>query len=316
MSAEIEIFQAGNTPAVVQQEADVDSWALVASDVIKLATYICETEFVPKNYRGNAPATAAAILAGRELGLPPMTSLRHVHVVEGSPSLSAEYKRARVLAAGHEFDVLEVSLTRCRVSGRRRGSTKPPLIIEYTIEDARRAGLVKPRSAWETRPRRMLFARAGTELCDFMFADITNGLPTTELLTEGSEDAAEGYNDVPPPPGRVTAAEITSRRDQRHADTPPADPQTPAAPAGGGSPRATTGQVGIIQSLWRGLGYDDSDPDAREERLTWTAKLAGLDDLATTSDLTQDQAARVREALKPCKTRADVVELITGGGND
>jgi recombination protein RecT len=100
------------------------------------------------------------------------------------------------------------------------------------------------------------------------------------------------------------------------SDTPPAAAPTPPAPAGGGSPdRATTGQLRAVDALWRGLGYDDSDPAQQEERLTWTAQLAGLDELATTSDLTQDQAARVREALKPCKTRADVVELIHGGGN-
>jgi recombination protein RecT len=99
--------------------------------------------------------------------------------------------------------------------------------------------------------------------------------------------------------------------------TPPADPAGEAQHEPDARPpaKASTGQVGIIQSLWRGLGYDDADPAEREERLVFTAQLAGLDELATTSDLTQDQAARVREALKPCKTRADVVELITGGGN-
>jgi phage recombination protein Bet len=138
-------------------------------------------------------------------------------------------------------------------------------------------------------------------------------------------------DEMPPPEhapaqnGRVTAAEITSRRDQRPKNASPAGepPSPPADPAGEAQhepdarppAKASTGQVGIIQKLWRDLGYDDADPAEREERLVFTAQLAGLDELATTSDLTQEQAAQVREALKPCKTRADVVELITGGGN-
>jgi hypothetical protein len=199
----------GTAPA----ERDVvDGWVAMASDVFKLAAHICDTDFVPKNYRGNAPATAAAILAGRELGIGPMTSLRHVQLVEGSPSLSAEYKRARVLSAGHEFDILDLSTTRCRVAGRRRGSTKPPLEVTFTIEDAQRAGLIKPRGAWVTRPRRMLFARAGTELCDFLFADATNGLATTELLDgDTGEDELAGYDE---PDGAKAAAPAarTARR--------------------------------------------------------------------------------------------------------
>jgi hypothetical protein len=136
---------------------------------------------------------------------------------------------------------------------------------------------------------------------------------------------------------RVSAAEITgqkqqeekprrSRRAPQNASpvdsrppTPPADDETAGEaqhePDARPPAKASTGQVGIIQKLWRDLGYDDADPAQREERLTWTAQLAGLDELATTSDLTQEQAALVRERLKPCGTRADVVELITGGGN-
>jgi hypothetical protein len=200
---------------------DIDSWTLVVSDVIKLANVIAETEFVPKRYRGNAPAVAAAILAGRELDLPPMTALRHVQVVEGSPSLSAEYKRARVLAAGHDLDIVELTTTRCRVVGRRRGTGKPPLEITFTIDDAKKAGLVKPRGAWETRPRRMLFARAGTEVCDFMFADITNGLPTTELLAEGGEDAFEGYAESPAQATPAPAGRTAQRRQRTQAPAAP-----------------------------------------------------------------------------------------------
>jgi hypothetical protein len=232
-SAELAIVR--DEPAEVARRDIVDGWVAMASSVFKLADYICDTEFVPKRYRGNAPATAAAILTGRELNMGPMMALRHVQVVEGSPSLSAEYKRARVLAAGHDFNIIEWNSTRCKVKGRRRGTSEPPLEVTYSMDDARKAGLVRSRSAWETRPRRMLFARAGTDLCDALFSDVVNGLPTAELLAEGTDgDEFAGYDEAdgqqPPKPAartarRKTAAAGDDTQGQRPAGTQAPRPQ-------------------------------------------------------------------------------------------
>lgn len=244
-STDVELFQARQlTPAqqsvAVPDRADIDSWVFVASDVIKLATYICETDFVPRAYRGNKYATAAAILAGRELGLPPMTALRHVHIVEGSASLSAEYKRARVLGAGHDLDIVELGITRCVISARRNGSGKPAQQFTFTIEDARRANLVKPKGAWETRPRRMLFARACTEACDFMFTDITNGLPTAELLEAGGseDDVLAGYNESPGQDPPAAIGPPKPRTAQRRTAKAEAADRPTGAPSAGGSGEA------------------------------------------------------------------------------
>ena len=230
-------------PAVVAQRDIVDGWVERAASVFKLADHICDTDFVPDAYRGNAPAVAAAILAGRELGIGPMTSLRHVQVVKGSPSLSAEYKRARVLAAGHEFTILEINTQRCRVKGKRRGSSEPPLEVKFDMADAKIAGLLNPSrsgkpGAWQTRPRRMLFARAASELCDLMFSDVVNGLATTDLLAEGTdEDAFAGYDETgtqePPRPAagkarrKTAAAGDDTRSRTRSADSAPAQDGTP-----------------------------------------------------------------------------------------
>jgi len=247
-SAELAVVR--DEPAEVAQRDIVDGWVEKAAAVFKLADYICDTDFVPKTYRGNAPATAAAILTGRELNMGPMMSLKHVQLVEGNPSLSAEYKRARVLAAGHEFSILEWTSTRCRVKGRRRGTNEPPLEVTYTMDDARLAGLVRDRSGWVKRPRRMLFARAGTDLCDALFSDVVNGLPTAELLAEGStEDEFADYNEAngqePPKASprtarRKTAAAGDGTRSQPARDQAPrpADEhgQNPDSAAAGAAP--------------------------------------------------------------------------------
>jgi len=234
-STEIAIHENGN--GQVAERDVVDGWLTMASDVIKLANVIAPTEFVPYEIRDNPPAVAAAILTGRELGIGPMTALRHVQMVKGTPTLSAEYKRARVLAAGHEFDVLELNTTRCRVSGRRRGSNKPPLEITFTMDDAKTAGLLTPSrsgkpGAWQTRPRRMLFARAGSELCDFLFADVVNGLPTAEVFDDGIETAelAEQENLAAPEPDAAARVRTTQRKTRRQvADNTSAAPSATAS---------------------------------------------------------------------------------------
>jgi hypothetical protein len=255
-STEIELRQNGH----VAERDVVDGWMAVAADVIKIANLINDTDFVPAEYRGNGPAVAAAMLTGRELGIGPMMSLRHVQIVKGVPTLSAEYKRARVLAAGHDFEVQEITTQRCRVRGRRAGTSRW-LETAFTMEDAKTAGLLAPSrsgkpGAWQTRPRRMLFARAGSELCDFLFADVTNGLPTAELLAAGDgEDEFAGYDEAPgqaaptesngqPEPAKPAAR--TAQRRQKPAPTqaagagaapPAAGPATAqTAPAAAGLP--------------------------------------------------------------------------------
>src|SRR6266702_7942622 len=182
-TTEIAVRENGYVPELARDV--VDGWLPLASDIINLANVIAKTDFVPEEYRDSPPAVAAAILVGRELGIGPMMSLRHVQLVKGVPTLSAEYKRARVLAAGHDFEIEELTTTRCRVRGRRTGTSRW-LTCTFTMDDAKTAGLLAPSrsgkpGAWQTRPRRMLFARAGSELCDFIFADVVNGLPTAEL---------------------------------------------------------------------------------------------------------------------------------------
>jgi len=214
---------------------DTDSWIRAMASIAKLADQICDTSFVPKGLRGDAAAVTAAILTGRELDMPPMTALRHIHVVEGTPSLDAEYKRSRVLAAGHEFRIIEWDDEHCKVAARRRGDRGQPLVMEYKIADARRAGLVKDRGNYITRPKVMLLARITTLVCNAIFADVTNGLATAELLEAGDEDAiADAIGaavDAPPPP-RVTGEEIRSRPRRRANPVtgeviPDATPQEP-----------------------------------------------------------------------------------------
>lgn len=169
-------------------------------------------------------------LKGRELAVPPMQALAHIHVVEGKPTMSAELMVALVQRAGHKLRVIETNDESCVVEGERRDDRKHPQRLEFTIEEARQAG-VAGKQNWKRYPAAMLRARAISALCRFVFADVLMGASYTpeELGAEVDEE------------GRVVEAED--------------EPQKPASEAR----RAQGGQRTRSEgSATRKAGKDDS----------------------------------------------------------
>src|SRR5262245_26437018 len=122
------------------QQPNRPGWVEVMERGTELAEVIANTDFVPKQLRGNQPAILAAILYGNEVGLDPMTSLQLVAVIDGRPTLAAEGMRALILAAGHELWVEESTTSRAVVAGRRRDG-KNTSRVTWTLDDVKRAGI-------------------------------------------------------------------------------------------------------------------------------------------------------------------------------
>ena len=181
----------------------------------KVAQKIANTPFVPTAFRGKPESVYAAVLYGEEIGLGPMQSLTQIHVIEGKPSLSPEGMRGLVLKAGHRIDVKVASNDRVVLYGRRSDSGSEAT-VEWTLKDAQLAGLAG-RGAWKTYPRAMLLARATSELCRMLFADIIAGLsytPEEAMSISGQEyhmqapEAPQTALDAPQTPAEPIPAEI------------------------------------------------------------------------------------------------------------
>ena len=201
-----------------------DSWTSVVENVATFANQIANTEFVPNALRGrdNGAKVAAAILTGRELGLPPMTSLASIHVINGKPGISAEMMRALVLQAGHQIQVTESTSVKVVIKGRREGDEEWTT-VEWSEQDSRRAGILSGNHV--KYPRQMFAARATTELCRLLFADVIHGLRSIEELEDlGSEslDVIPDRGDGEPPKAALT-------RKKREAKTQPVDTADNAA---------------------------------------------------------------------------------------
>ena len=162
----------------------------------KTSQRIANTPFVPTAFRGKPESVFAAVLYGEELGLGPMQSLNSIHVIEGKPSMAPELMRALVFKAGHRIDVKVCMNDEVILYGRRADSGSEAT-VKWTMKDAQNAGLAG-RGAWKTYPRAMLLARATSELCRMLFADVVAGLSYTP--EEAASIAGSDWEEVPAEP--------------------------------------------------------------------------------------------------------------------
>jgi len=131
---------------------------------------------------GSAQAILMMILAGREMGMPTMHSLRAFDVIDGKPTLKADAIRALILRSGKAdyFRIVERSATVCTFATKRKGD--PEVTLSYTFEEAQAAGLVKPNSGWVKNAPDMLVARASAKLARLVYPDVIHGLYAPEEL--------------------------------------------------------------------------------------------------------------------------------------
>ena len=83
----------------------------------------------------------------------------------------------------------------------------------FTIEDARQAKLVKPDGGWATYPKAMLLARATSQLCRSLFADVISGISYTPEELYSIEEPTPAVDVTSNQGTRVVPRNIT----QQHA---------------------------------------------------------------------------------------------------
>ena len=129
-------------------------------------------------YFADARQAAQAVIKiqyGRELGIPPVTAIMGVHIIQGKPTPSAGLIAACIRRhPRYDYRVKRLDDTACALEFIDGG--KLAGLSEFTIEQAKRAGAFDGNGAtWSKFPRNMLFARALTNGARWFCPDVFGG---------------------------------------------------------------------------------------------------------------------------------------------
>jgi len=134
----------------------------------------------------DAAQAVVKIMAGRELGLPPLFSMTRIYMVKGQVALSATAMAALIKASGR-YDYRIVRLTSKEAVIDMYDSGQAVYRSTFTIDDAKAAG-VAGGDNYRRFPRNMLFARALSNGARFVCPHILAGVYVREELGEAPDE--------------------------------------------------------------------------------------------------------------------------------
>lgn len=186
--------------------------AIVPTDMdsaYRLAKAVCMAGMAPKGL--DTPEKAmVAILHGLEIGLTPMAALQRIAVVNGRPTIwgdgamglvrgsgACEWVRERIDGTGDAMTAV--------CEAKRKGEPEP-IVGEFSVDDAKKAGLWGKSGPWQQYPKRMLQMRARAFALRDGFADVLGGLYLREEIEDSADPQRDTPRRAPPPPMPETQA--------------------------------------------------------------------------------------------------------------
>ncbi|MCZ0962865.1 hypothetical protein [Paracoccus benzoatiresistens] len=156
------------------------------AEAMEMAKLLADSSIVPKDFVGKPGNVLVAVQWGAELGLAPLQAMQSIAVINGRPSIWGDAMLALVQGSGVLESIDEViredgQIATCTI--RRRGQANP-VVRQFTMDEAKKAGLVGKAGPWQQYPRRMLQLRArGFALRD-AFADVLRGVAIAEEVRD------------------------------------------------------------------------------------------------------------------------------------
>lgn len=188
------------------------------------------------------------VMYGRELGIPAMTALKTIYVVDGKPSCSGQALLSLMRRAGVEVEIPDPSTVTNSATVRIRRPGGEWRAYTYTEKMATKAGLWG-KNTWAKYPAEMLIWRAVSTGNKYECSDITGGLYTIEELAPNTPLDADGL-----PVGDVV---LEHRREAPlQLVSPPTEPEVSAEQPSAGVSDAGLGERSSHQQH-QPAAYDD-----------------------------------------------------------
>ena len=143
------------------------------------------------------------VMAGQELGFPPVYSMMKIHMFNGQISLSADVMGSLIKRSGdHTYFIREHNQRICKLEFKQLISGKWETLGDstYTIEEAKTAGL-SGKDNWKKHPKNMLFARAISNGARWFCPHLISGAYTQDEVEEFEPvKVSEGPVNITPEP--------------------------------------------------------------------------------------------------------------------
>lgn len=167
-------------------------------DKMSLAGQLAKSGLLPRGLE--TPAKVMAVLQmSHELGIAPMVGCNNISVINGKPTLGSDLMiglaKGRADYRGMETD--QVNGERCRVVIRRAfGDVIEESVGEFSMDDAKRAGLLGKSGPWQQYPDIMLYHRAVAIAVRKAYPDVLAGIYTPEEMRDVSTSKTEVFAGV------------------------------------------------------------------------------------------------------------------------
>ena len=224
----------------------------------------------------NKDQAVALMLLAQAEGIHPMRAVQEYHIINGRPAMRADAMLARFLQAGGKVEWHKLTDTEASATfSHPQGGTAT---ITWTLDMAKRAGLVKPNSGWSKFPRAMLRSRVVSEGVRTVFPGVATGIYTPEEVVDFE----------PAEPVRVEAKVVEAEPVEPRSEAAQRGPE-PITPAQLTKLKATLNDLGLTNGEWR------------EVALRLSSMVVGRE-LSTSKELTKEEASKLIDYLETLKS--------------
>lgn len=222
-------------------------------EAMKMADIMSGSQLIPKNFQGRPQDVVVAMMWSHTLGIPTVQGLQYIAVINGKPSMYGDGLLAVAMASGQMADFKETFVggntedDLAAICTVKRKGLESPIIGQFSVADAKRAGLWGKMGPWKQYPKRMLKMRARAFALRDAFPDVLSGMSSGEeqediIIGEHAEQsnppaADEKSTRKMPRRKKAAAADEATVVDAEVAQTEPQAPQDePAEPAAQNAP--------------------------------------------------------------------------------
>lgn len=195
----------------------------------ELADALSLANTMPNALKKSPADVLAIVMAGAEIGLAPMQSIRGIVLIQGRPTLSADAMGALVKSSP-KCEYLQCTESTALVATfktQRKGDPEPTT-LSFTIVEAQQAGLAGGDN-WKKYPKAMLRARAQSAICRLVYSDLMLGVYDPDELDAPIEKRVESTVEKPVAQTVETLkAELKKPRKMNIVDAPEAKPSPPS----------------------------------------------------------------------------------------